>query len=233
MEARSTRRWCILRRMPDPRVRRWRSSAPVQLGARELRRTLTPAERTLWQRLRRGQLAGYGFRRQYPVGRFIADFSCPAAKLVVEIDGDSHAQQADYDAERTRWLMEEKSYRVLRFTNEDVHRNLAGSAGCHRRGLAAASSLALPRSRRCSQGRGQEVCLPPPVSTSANGGGSGWRRTPRAAGGHSNACALTDRCLEYWTPSPRPCSGLLPGPPPLTEVFAGEGTREESASLLQ
>jgi very-short-patch-repair endonuclease len=45
-------------------------------------------------------------------------------KLVIELDGDSHAQQTDYDTERTRWLQEQKGYRVIRFTNEDVHRNV-------------------------------------------------------------------------------------------------------------
>ena len=110
--------------MPDPPRRRWRSSATVQLAARELRRDLTPAEHKLWQHLRGGQLAGYGFRRQYPAGRFIADFFCPAAKLVVEIDGDSHAAQLDYDTERTRWLSEEKGYRVIRFSNDEVDHNL-------------------------------------------------------------------------------------------------------------
>jgi very-short-patch-repair endonuclease len=111
--------------MPEPPRRRWRSSAAVQSRARELRRTLTPAEQTLWQHLRSGQLARYGFRRQYPVGRFIVDFFCPAAKLAIEIDGDSYAQQIDYDAERTRRLEEQKRYRVIRFTNDEVQHHLA------------------------------------------------------------------------------------------------------------
>ncbi|HEX7409229.1 MAG TPA: DUF559 domain-containing protein [Candidatus Binatia bacterium] len=110
--------------MPEPPRRRWRSSAAGQSHARELRRALTPAEQQLWQHLRSRQLAGYGFRRQYPVGRFIVNFFCPAAQLVIEVDGDSHAEQTDYDAERTRWLNEQKGYTVLRFTNGDVHHNL-------------------------------------------------------------------------------------------------------------
>ncbi|MFI5395862.1 MAG: endonuclease domain-containing protein [Candidatus Binatia bacterium] len=111
--------------MPEPSRHRWRSSAALQSRAGELRRALTPAEQQLWQHLRSRQLAGYGFRRQYPVGRFIVDFFCPAAKLVIEVDGDTHAEQTDYDAERTRWLNEQKGHTVLRFTNDDVHRNLA------------------------------------------------------------------------------------------------------------
>ncbi len=110
--------------MPGLPRRRWRSSAAVQTRARELRQTLTPAERRLWQRLRSGQLGGHLFRRQYPAGRVIVDFFCPDAKLVIEIDGDSHGQQVDYDAERTRWLSEQKKYRVIRFTNSDVEHNL-------------------------------------------------------------------------------------------------------------
>ncbi len=104
--------------------RRWRSSAALQSCARELRRALTPAEQQRWHHLRSRQLAGYGFRRQHPVGRFIVDFFCPAAKLVIEVDGDTHAEQTDYDAERTRWLNEQKGYGVLRFSNDDVHSNL-------------------------------------------------------------------------------------------------------------
>jgi len=104
--------------------KRWRSSAGVQQRARELRGELTPAERRLWQHLRRGQLAQLGFRRQYPMGSFIVDFYCPAARVVVEVDGDVHARQAEYDAERTRWLERGRGCRVLRFTNDEVHTQL-------------------------------------------------------------------------------------------------------------
>ncbi len=59
---------------------------------------MTPAEAHLWQHLRGGQLNGYEFRRQYPMGRFIVDFYCPRLKVIIEVDGDTHAQQAEYDA---------------------------------------------------------------------------------------------------------------------------------------
>ena len=85
---------------------------------------LTPAERKLWQRLRSDQLAGYRFRRQHFVGRFIVDFFCAEASLAIEIDGDSHAERVEYDAERTAWLEKQKGWRVLRFANDDVHRNI-------------------------------------------------------------------------------------------------------------
>ncbi len=94
------------------------------MRARELRRALTPAEQRLWQYLRSGQLAGYGFRRQHPVGPFIVDFFCPVVKLVIELDGDSHAEQLKYDAERTRWLEEQKGCQVIRFTNEQVQHDI-------------------------------------------------------------------------------------------------------------
>jgi very-short-patch-repair endonuclease len=113
-----------MRRMPDAPGRRWRSSAAVQTRARQFRRALTPAERRLWQRLRSGQLGGYSFRRQYPVGPFIVDFFCPATKLVIEVDGDTHTEQAEYDTERTRWLEEQKTYRVIRFMNSEVNHNI-------------------------------------------------------------------------------------------------------------
>ena len=104
--------------------KRWRSSPAVQQRARALRGELTPAERRLWQQLRCGQLGEFGFRRQYPMGLFIVDFYCPAARVVVEVDGDVHARQVEYDAERTRWLERERGCRVLRFTNDEVRDQL-------------------------------------------------------------------------------------------------------------
>ncbi len=98
--------------------------APKHLSrARTLRRELTPAEFALWRRLSSGQLGGFKFRRQHPIGSYVVDFYCPAACLVVEIDGDTHAEQAEYDAERTAKL-EARGLRVIRFTNSDVHERL-------------------------------------------------------------------------------------------------------------
>lgn len=96
----------------------------MQARAKELRRELTPAEQKVWAQVRNGQLDGAQFRRQHAVGTYIVDFFCAKAKLVIEVDGDTHADQLEYDAERTRWLNEHKHYRVIRFTNDDVHRNL-------------------------------------------------------------------------------------------------------------
>jgi very-short-patch-repair endonuclease len=109
-----------------PTRRRWRSSTQIQERARQLRRAPTATERQLWQHLRGRQLAGFEFRRQYPMGRFIVDFYCPQAKLVIEVDGETHADQAAYDAERSAWLQTQKHCRVVRFTNAELHDNLAG-----------------------------------------------------------------------------------------------------------
>jgi very-short-patch-repair endonuclease len=96
----------------------------MQARARELRREMTPAERRLWACIRDGQLDGAHFRKQHAVGNFILDFLCAKAKLVVEVDGDVHATQVEYDTARTQWLNEQKHYRVIRFTNEEVFKNL-------------------------------------------------------------------------------------------------------------
>ncbi len=107
--------------MPD---KKHRIHPVIRQRARELRRPQTPAEARLWKVLRNRQLSGYKFRRQHTIGRFIVDFYCAEASLVVEIDGDSHAEQIEYDANRTAWLAEQ-GYRVLRFTNRDIHRQFA------------------------------------------------------------------------------------------------------------
>ena len=103
---------------------RWRASVEMQTRARELRREMTPAERKLWARIRYGQLNGAHFRKQHAIGNFILDFFCAKSKLVIEVDGDTHADHVEYDEERTRWLNEQKHYRVIRFMNDDVHRNI-------------------------------------------------------------------------------------------------------------
>jgi very-short-patch-repair endonuclease len=87
--------------------------------ARRLRNAATDAERHLWRHLRLGQLAGYKFRRQYPIDRYIVDFVCIPARLVVELDGGQHIDAADHDAHRTR-IIATHGYRLLRFWNDDV-----------------------------------------------------------------------------------------------------------------
>lgn len=87
--------------------------------ARELRSFQTPAERTLWQRLRGRKLAGLKFRRQVPVDRFIADFACLEARLIVELDGRAHEDRYEQDEQRTD-LLRSLGWHVVRFDNEAV-----------------------------------------------------------------------------------------------------------------
>jgi len=79
---------------------------------------MTQPERTLWALLRRNEL-GWHFRRQHPVGPYILDFYCAAAKLAVEVDGPVHQEQTDRDRRRTAWL-EQEGFRVIRFSSEEV-----------------------------------------------------------------------------------------------------------------
>jgi very-short-patch-repair endonuclease len=108
--------------MPNEKLHRIKPT--ILRHAMDLRHPLTPAERKIWRAVRDNQL-GFKIRRQHSIGRFIADFYCAEARLVIEIDGDTHAEsnQFMYDLARTEWL-EEQGYRVVRFDNEDVHENI-------------------------------------------------------------------------------------------------------------
>ncbi|GAB4581036.1 MAG: endonuclease domain-containing protein [Anaerolineales bacterium] len=92
--------------------------------ARLLRKELTPAERKLWAVLRNDQL-GVSFRRQHAIGPYIADFCCIKKKLIIELDGSQHLEQAEYDAKRTAFL-QMQGYRVLRFWNNEVQNDING-----------------------------------------------------------------------------------------------------------
>ena len=91
--------------------------------AREMRNNPTEPEKRLWRNLSGSQLAGYKFRRQAVIGHYIADFLCPQKKLIVEVDGDTHS--GDTDSIRDNWLAE-RGYRIVRFSNSDVMRNMDG-----------------------------------------------------------------------------------------------------------
>jgi very-short-patch-repair endonuclease len=92
--------------------------------AKTLRQTMTAPEQRLWQALRGGRI-GVKFQRQVVIAPYIADFAARSERLVIEIDGATHADSADRDATRTANLAAQ-GYRVIRFTNEDVMRNLDG-----------------------------------------------------------------------------------------------------------
>jgi very-short-patch-repair endonuclease len=87
--------------------------------ARELRNNTTDAEKLLWHHLRRRQLGGFKFRRQRPMGKYVCDFVCLEAGLIVEFDGSQHLVDAPYDANRDTYFRAH-GYRVLRFWNGQV-----------------------------------------------------------------------------------------------------------------
>ena len=91
--------------------------------ARKLRAAPTLAEQRLWSHLRASQL-GVRFTRQFPIGNHIADFACRKARLVIEVDGGQHAENA-FDETRTA-MIEAHGYRVIRFWNNDVLSNIDG-----------------------------------------------------------------------------------------------------------
>jgi very-short-patch-repair endonuclease len=125
--------------------------------AKQLRQTMTRAETLLWRYVKAGRIDGLGFRRQVPIRNYIADFACFSAKLIIELDGESHdfEERQKTDRRRDAFFVSE-GFRVLRFTNEQVMSNLEGVVETIRQ---AASSSA----------RG----LPPSPPLPHKGGGSG------------------------------------------------------------
>ena len=112
-----------------------------------LRRTMTRAETLLWRYLKAHHIDGFQFRRQTPVGPYIADFCCHTARMIVEVDGETHDwnDRLKRDAIRDRWFAGQ-GYRVLRFTNDDVLKRLEGMISIIRESTAQATppSLSLP-----------------------------------------------------------------------------------------
>ncbi|MBE0669733.1 MAG: endonuclease domain-containing protein [Anaerolineales bacterium] len=102
-----------------------RSNPNTMHRAGELRREPTPAERKLWAYLRGGKLNGVSFRRQHAIGNFIVDFVSIKNKLVIELDGSHHLEQAEYDTERSKYL-ETQGYKVIRFWNNQVENDMEG-----------------------------------------------------------------------------------------------------------
>src|SRR2546425_490755 len=120
---------------------------------------MTRAETLLWRYLKAHHLDETQFRRQTPIEPYIADFCCHAARLIVEVDGESHDfnERLARDVERDRWFAGE-GYRVLRFTNDDVLRSLEGVIEVIRQHLATElpPSLTLPH-----KGGGNDGEIPP------------------------------------------------------------------------
>ena len=99
------------------------ASKQIREYAKQLRKNMTPAEKLLWEKLRNRQIANCKFRRQHPIDIFIADFYCPKKRLVIELDGEIHKFQKQYDINRTAEL---KNYEitVIRFSNKEVENNI-------------------------------------------------------------------------------------------------------------
>lgn len=95
----------------------------IRERAKQLRREMTPAEAILWRELRAKRFSGFKFRRQQPIAGFIVDFFCSAAKLIVELDGETHVGREVPDATR-QVKLESLGYRVARFLNSDVYDDL-------------------------------------------------------------------------------------------------------------
>jgi len=96
-------------------------------NAVELRSNLTNAEQLLWSKIRRKQLFDFTFNRQKPIGRYIVDFYCFEARLVIELDGGQHYEQEGIVADQVRdRYLQEQGFTVLRFSNRDVLQNIDG-----------------------------------------------------------------------------------------------------------
>jgi very-short-patch-repair endonuclease len=117
---------------------------------------MTGPEIRLWSRLRARQRQGFKFRRQHGIGAYIVDFYCPEQSLVIEIDGDSHADAAqivkDKDKQREKYLLS-LGLRVIRYTNDDIVKNLDGVLEDLSERLSPGSTSPSPSLRR----RGKEA----------------------------------------------------------------------------
>ena len=95
--------------------------------ARDLRKNMTDAERSLWSNIRRKQLKDYQFYRQKNIGNYIVDFYCPAAKLIVEIDGGQHYSDESIQKDKGRdHYLKNLGFTVLRYSNRDIFKRLDG-----------------------------------------------------------------------------------------------------------
>ncbi len=101
---------------------------PKQINfARELRQNQTDAEKALWAKLRTKQISGVKFRRQQPIGPYIADFVSFEKKLIIEVDGGQHNENENHESDETRskWL-KSQGFQIIRFWNNDVLKNMEG-----------------------------------------------------------------------------------------------------------
>ena len=105
---------------------------------RLLRSQMTPAERRLWSRLRANAFLGFKFRRQHGIGPYIVDFYCPERSIVIEVDGDVHANEGQRLKDQTRErALRSLGLQIFRYTNDEVLTNLEGVLENLRAGLGA------------------------------------------------------------------------------------------------
>jgi len=93
---------------------------------KKLRNNQTSSEKLLWNQLRRRQVNGHRFRRQYSFGKFIVDFFCPELKIAIEVDGANHFfddRSTDYDLKKQKYI-NSLGVKVLRFTTTDIYNNI-------------------------------------------------------------------------------------------------------------
>ena len=154
-------------KQPTPKPS-WNVSPGQRRHARELRKKSTDAERLMWSALRDKQLDGASFKRQVPIGPYIADFACHAKKLVVELDGGQHfADDAERaDAARTA-AIEARGFRVIRFSNHEVMTNRAGVLQSIADVLAA-RALTPTLSRKRERERAERAAMPRSDAGAAN-----------------------------------------------------------------
>mgnify|MGYP003972765117 FL=1 len=133
----------------------------IKQNARDLRKNMTDAERTLWSRIKSRRLQGFRFRRQHPVGNYIVDFVCLELKLVIELDGGQHMDQQQYDERRDSFL-KAQGFTVLRFWNNKVMKEVDG---------VLESILTFLPPSQSSPYKGEEAATPSPLRGRVGEGG--------------------------------------------------------------
>ena len=204
----------------ESKVRRAKRTLFAQKLARNLRKQPTDAEKRLWYFLHKKQLDGLRFKRQEAIGKYVADFVCPALRLVIEVDGGQHGIEIEKDAARTAWL-EAQGYSVIRFWNNEVMGNIEGVLRSIREEAAALAAAPLYTSPS-SEGEVGERSEP-------GGGGVRRRRAPPVRA----AILRNARPHPHRPRSARPLPPLKRGkdndaPFPYLPLFRGEVGKQRS-----
>jgi very-short-patch-repair endonuclease len=167
--------------------------------ARELRKRATPPEQLLWELLRNRRLSGLKFRRQHPLGGFVADFYCAAAQLIIELDGAVHQEPTQQERDRVRQqVLQMYGIACLRFTNREVFQHteqvlqrILQVAYQRIQAFEGLPSLPVSLSRIAGEGEGEAGGSPSPTSWERGQGGEGNLGSPlppsgSGAGGEGN-----------------------------------------------